>query len=254
LGPVFLVSAKAVFVLDIFAAASSSDMVKLDEARSELDGMVVEIELTLISIIQGVALTFLIERARDIVSTRDAILWPYVLAGLLVIFVFWSRSVLHIITLIRWPLEFGHNFLYITCALVEAILFTRLTNPAAWFGLSAVFGAVGWILFTYDLRLIKAREADSSGLAANQLIRMVKQDQWMNITVLVPAVTLCNLLAFGCIRLWPGFFLDRHFHFLLAAAQITGFAIYLFYVIRHLRNVAPFVVRARAEWRSTLSV
>ena len=229
-------------------------MVKLDQARSELDGMVVEIELTLISIIQGVALTFLIERARDIVSTRDAILWPYVLGGLLVIFVFWSRSVLHIITLIRWPLEFGHNFLYITCALVEAILFTRLTNPAAWFGLSAVFGAVGWILFTYDLRLIKAREADSSGLAANQLIRMVKQDQRMNITVLVPAVTLFNLLAFSGIRLWPGFFLDQHFHFLLAAAQIIGFAIYLFYVIRHFRNVAPFVVRARAEWRSTLSV
>jgi hypothetical protein len=228
-------------------------VVKLDEARSELDGMVVEIELTLISIIQGVALTFLIEQARDIVSTREAVLWPYVLAGLLVIFVFWSRSVLHIITLIRWPLEFGHNFLYISCALVEAILFTRLTNPAAWFGLSGLFGAVGWVLFTYDLRLIKAREADSPGIAANQLIRMVKQDQWMNITVLVPAVTLCNLAAFGFIRFWPGFFLERHFHFLLAIAQIIGFTIYLFYVIRHFRKVAPFVVRARAEWRSTLS-
>jgi hypothetical protein len=228
--------------------------VKLDEARSELDGMVVEIELTLISIIQGVALTFLIERARDIASLRDAILWPYVVAGLLVIFGFWSRSVLHIITLIRWPLEFGHNFLYITCALVEAILFTRLTDPTQWFGLSAVFGAVGWILFTYDLRLIKAREADSSGLAANQLIRMVKQDQWLNITFLVPAVTLCNLLAYGSLRLWPGFFLDRHFHCVLAGAQIIGFAIYLAYVIRHFRKVAPFVVRARAEWRSTLSV
>lgn len=227
---------------------------KLDEARSELDGMVVEIELTLISIIQGVALTFLIERAREVVSWRDATLWPYVLAGLLVIFVFWSRSVLHIITLIRWPLEFGHNFLYIACALVEAILFTRLTNPAEWFALSGLFGAVGWILFAYDLRLIKAREADSPGLAANQLIRMVKQDQWLNITLLVPAVALSNIIAFGCIRIWPGFFLERHFHFLLTVAQIIGFTIYLFYVIRHFRKLAPFVVRARAEWRSTLGV
>src|SRR5437868_10831780 len=150
-------------------------MVKLDEARSELDGMVVEIELTLISIIQGVALTFLIERARDIVSTRDAILWPYVFGGLLVIFVFWSRSVLHIITVIRWPLEFGHNFLYITCALIEAVLFTRLTNPAAWFALGASFGAIGWVLFTYDLRLINAREVDSAGPASNQLIAIVRR-------------------------------------------------------------------------------
>src|SRR3954471_2736840 len=132
--------------------------------------MVVEIELTLISIIQGVALTFLIERARDVVSFHNAVYWPYVLAGLLGIFVFWSRSVLHIITVIRWPLEFGHNFLYITCALVEAILFTKLTDPQSWFAFGALFGAVGWTLFAYDLRLIRAREVDSAGPASNQLI------------------------------------------------------------------------------------
>src|SRR5206468_10039823 len=143
----------------------SSDAVKLAEARSELDGMVVEIELTLISIIQGVALTFLIERARDVASFHNAVYWPYVLAGLLVIFVFWSRSVLHIITVIRWPLEFGHNFLYIACALVEAVMFSELTNPKGWFALGTVFGLIGWSLFAYDLRLIRARETDSAGPA-----------------------------------------------------------------------------------------
>ncbi|MEY2440200.1 MAG: hypothetical protein QOI34_1585, partial [Verrucomicrobiota bacterium] len=94
--------------------------------------MIVEIELTLISIIQGVALTFLIESARDVVSTEGKVFWPYVTAGLLLICVFWSRSVLHIITVIRWPLEFGHNFLYLACALIEAVLFTRLRNPVGW--------------------------------------------------------------------------------------------------------------------------
>jgi hypothetical protein len=225
--------------------------VKLTEARSELDGMVVEIELTLISIIQGVALTFLIERARDLVSVRQMIHWPYVAAGLLVIFVFWSRSVLHIITLIRWPLEFGHNFLYITCALIEAVLFTRLTDPTSWFALGALFGAVGWILFAYDLRLIRAREVDSAGPASNQLTQIVKRDQWLNIAVLVPGVIVSNLLGLLCIRLWPEFFLVRQFHVLLAAAQVIGFGAYLIYVIRHFRNVAPFVARARAEWRNT---
>jgi hypothetical protein len=225
--------------------------VKLAEARSEMDGMVVEIELTLISIIQGVALTFLIERARDVVSIRGAIFWPYVFAGLLVIFVFWSRSVLHIITLIRWPLEFGHNFLYITCALIEAILFSNLTNPAAWFALGALFGAVGWILFTYDLKLIKAREIDSAGPASNQLIEIVKRDQWLNIGLLVPGVLAFNLICFLGIRFWPGFFLDRQFHVVLAGAEVVGFGIYLWYVIRYFKAVAPLVARARAEWRST---
>jgi hypothetical protein len=241
-------------VLDLFGRDSSSGKVKLTEARSEMDSMIVEIELTLISIIQGVALTFLIEQARNVASDRSAIFWPYIVAGLLVIFVFWSRSVLHIMTVIRWPLEFGHNFLYISCALVEAVLFTRLTSPAAWFAFGALFGAVGWTLFTYDLRLIKAREIDSAGPASNQLIAIVKRDQWMNILVLVPAVSLCNFGCFLCIRRWPGFFLDRQFHVYLAAVQIVGFTAYLFYVIWHLRRVAPLVVRARAEWRSTCEV
>ena len=215
-----------------------------------MDSMVVEIELTLISIIQGVALTFLIERARDVVSVHGAKFWPYVVGGLLVIFVFWSRSVLHIITVIRWPLEFGHNFLYIGCALVEAVMFSRLTNPAAWFALGALFGALGWSLFAYDLRLIRAREIDSAGPANNQLIKIVKRDQWLNIAVLVPMVALGNLLFFLCIRHWPEFFLDRQFHVALAMVQVAGFAAYLWYVIWHLRRVAPLVVQARAEWRS----
>jgi hypothetical protein len=241
-------------VLDFPAPDSSCGGVNLDDARSELDGMVVEIELTLISIIQGVALTFLIERARELVSIRDAIFWPYVVAGLLVIFVFWSRSVLHIITVIRWPLEFGHNFLYITCALIEAVLFSKLMNPAAWFALGALFGAIGWSLFAYDLRLIHARHQDSAGPASNQLIQMVKRDQWLNIAVLLPAVSLSSLLGFLCIRLWPELFLGRQLHVVLAIAQVVGFGFYLIYVIRHFRNVAPFVVKARAEWRSALGV
>ena len=241
-------------MLDFRPSDSSSDRVTPEEARSELDGMVVEIELTLISIIQGVALTFLIERARELISVGAAVHWPYVISGLMVIFVFWSRSVLHIITVIRWPLEFGHNFLYITCALIEAVLFSRLTNPSAWFALGALFGFAGWILFTYDLRLIRARELDSAGPASNELIQIVKKDQWMNIAVLVPAVSLSNLLCFFCLRFWPGVFLDRQFHVVLATAQLFGFVAYLIYVIAHFRKVAPFVARARAEWRSKLEV
>jgi hypothetical protein len=85
--------------------------VELSAGRAELDSMIVEIELTLVSIIQGVALTFLIENGRHVISIQQAAFWPYLAAGLLVILVFWSRSVLHIFTVIRWPLEFGHIFL-----------------------------------------------------------------------------------------------------------------------------------------------
>jgi len=140
--------------------------VRFSTARSDLDSMVVEIELTLVSIIQGVALTVLIENAHSAVSESRLSFWPYVVAGLLVIFVFWSRAVLHIITVIRWPLEFGHNFLYIACALVEAILFAQVGKPAAWFSFGAAFIALGWTLFVYDLRLIHARMPTAPGPSA----------------------------------------------------------------------------------------
>src|SRR6059058_3154643 len=185
---------------------------KSSGGRSELDSMVVGIELTLVSIIQGVALTVLIENAHAVIAERQLFFWLYVVAGLFVIFVFWSRAVLHIITVIRWPLEFGHNFLYIACALIEAVMFSRLTSPAAWFGLGTLFGLVGWSLFAYDLKLIRARELDSAGPASNQLVAIVKRDQWLNIAVLVPGIAIGNAICFGCVRFWPEIFLGRHFH------------------------------------------
>ena len=75
--------------------------------RHELDSLVVNIELTLSSIIQGVALSVLTESARGPLGDLRFDQWPYVLNGLLIILLFWSRSVAHTLTLIRWPLEFG---------------------------------------------------------------------------------------------------------------------------------------------------
>jgi hypothetical protein len=81
---------------------------RLSPALLELDSLIINIELTLASIVQGVALTFLIENTRTVLSIRDAATWLYVLTGLCIIFIFWSRSILHTLTLIRWPLELGY--------------------------------------------------------------------------------------------------------------------------------------------------
>jgi len=129
----------------------------MKRSRAELDATVVNIELTLVSIIQGVALYFLTENARTILSERNWAACIYVAAGLLVIFVFWSRSVIHTLTLIKWPLEFGHNFFYIACALGEAILFTCVGQPLDWFCPSTIYSGIVWLLFVYDMRLIRAR-------------------------------------------------------------------------------------------------
>jgi len=222
---------------------------KPSDDHSELDSMVVQIELTLISITQGVALFFLIDNARSVFSLRQIVSWPYIAAGLLIILIFWSRAILHTLTLIRWPLEFGHNFVYIACALGESLLFTRLNNPRAWFALGALYAVIVWFLFVYDLRLIRARERDSAGDASDRLYKIVTRDQWLNIGALLPGLFVLNLLGTICVRAWPEFFLGRNGHVWFAVAQLVTFAIYLLYVIRFYVDLAPLIAQARDEWR-----
>jgi len=215
------------------------------ERRRELDSVVINIELTLVSIIQGVALFFLTDNARAILPKEHVSAFLYVAAGLCVIFIFWSRSVIHALTLIRWPLEFGHNFFYIACALGEAILFTRLDDPLAWFQLSAAFAGIVWLLFIYDMRLIRARVAESHDDSERALYGRARSDQLLNICVLVPALIVLNLVSAFAIWRRPDLFIARARHVWLIGAQLLSFIGYLFYTTRYFSAIAPLVLRNR---------
>jgi hypothetical protein len=217
----------------------------LTENRHELDSTVVNIELTLASIIQGVALFFLTDNARAAMSFRHWDAFLYVAAGLCVIFIFWSRSIIHTLTLMKWPLEFGHNFFYIGCALGEAILFSRLNRPLAWFQLSAAYAGVVWLLFIYDMRLIRARIKESGDDAPRALYGRARADQLLNIWLLVPGLFLLNL---GCaVAIWsrPDLFLSRGGHVWLIGIQLASFIGYLIYIARHFNAIAPLILRSR---------
>ena len=215
------------------------------ESRRDLDSTVVNIELTLVSIIQGVALFFLTDNARGVMSMRHWENLPYVAAGLCVIFIFWSRSIIHTLTLIRWPLEFGHNFFYIACALGEAILFTRLNRPLAWFQLSAAYAAVVWLLFIYDMRLIRARIAESRNDADRTLYARARADQLLNIWLLVPLLFFLNVGCAFSIQSKPELFITRAGHVWLIGIQLASFMVYLIYIARYFKGIAPLLLQSR---------
>jgi len=215
------------------------------EGRQQLDSVVINIELTLVSIIQGVALFFLTDNARGLLSTQHASASLYVAAGLCVIFIFWSRSVIHTLTLIRWPLEFGHNFFYIACALGEAILFSRLDNPLAWFQLSAAYAGIVWLLFVYDMRLIRARIAESRDDSERALYARARSDQLLNICLLAPLLIALNLVSAFAIWRWPNLFIARACHVWLISIQLLSFIGYLFYTSRYFSAIAPLVLSSR---------
>jgi hypothetical protein len=215
--------------------------------RRQLDALVVNIELTLTSIIQGVALSVLTESSRAPLGDLRFDQWPYVANGLLLILLFWSRSMAHTLTLIRWPLEFAHNFLYIACTLIEAITFTDLTDPLRWYAFNAAFGVAAWALFLADLRLIRQRQAEALGPAEEELYGLIVRDQRMNIRWLVPGLTLFNLIGFASIYLWPDTLIRGGGHVVFALLQtVTSFG-YLIYVVRFFATIAPIVLRANEE-------
>jgi hypothetical protein len=215
--------------------------------RRQLDGLVVNIELTLVSIIQGVALSVLSESSRAPVGDLRFDQWPYVANGLLMILLFWSRSTTHTLTLIRWPLEFRHNFLYITCTLFEAILFTDVTDPFRWYALSGAFAVTVWALFLADLRLIRQRQAEAVGPAEEELYGIVLRDQHMNILWLVPGLALYYFFAVYCIYRWPETLIRGGAHIVFALIQTVQLFGYLIYVIRFYARIAPIILRANQE-------
>jgi len=217
--------------------------------RAELDQVIANVELTLASIVQGLALQFLAQSAGALLSWDKVMIWPYAFSALLVVLLFWSRALIHTLTLIRWPLEFVHNFSYFGCATIEAIAFMQLANPFRWFALNAAFAVSVWALFVYDLRMIRTRMADSAGPVGARLYTKVEADQWMNICFLIPAMVLFNAVAALLIRRNPGFWIDHHWHLILISCQFLGFLTYLIYVVRWYIHLTPFISATRSEWQ-----
>ncbi|MFL6569956.1 MAG: hypothetical protein ACJ8LI_12385, partial [Chthoniobacterales bacterium] len=220
------------------------------ESRNELDSMVVNVELTVNSIIQGVALSFLVDSARNVLASGRTGTWLYVYAGLVIILVFWVRSLIHTWTLMRWPLELGHNCLYFLCALVEVLAFTHLNEPFMWFALLAVFALTVWAVFIYDLRVIRLRMEDSAGVNGSELYAAVLRDQWLNIVVVVPLLILLNAGAAFAIHARPDFFIARDAHLILIAAEALGLSGYLWFVIRGFTKLTPLIAATREDWRT----
>lgn len=216
-------------------------------ARSELDGMVINLELTLISIIQGVALYFLTESARaQLVQPKPQIV-PYVIAGLFIILLWWSRAVIHTLTVIGWPIEFSHNFMYVATTLVEAAMFAQLASPANWFTVGVGFALLLWVLFASDLRLIRRRLGETNGPATHALLHMLEREQRFHVQVSMPLTVLFYLGAAVAIRAQPEFFGQNDGHLLFAVPQMAGAVAYVVYIVLFFRRVSGRILDMRAE-------
>src|SRR5262249_33168811 len=130
---------------------------------------------------------FLIDTSRQLLVSLQVDRWPYILAGLFLTLTFWSRAMIHTLTVIKWPLEFGHNFLYIICTVVQSIMYTQMTELSAWYALGMLYAAAAWGLAAFDQRLVRQRLAECRTSAAAELYGIVAKEQRTNVVRSIPA-------------------------------------------------------------------
>ena len=216
-------------------------------AKSALDATVVNIELTLISIIQGLALGVLAAASIEPLVNLQWQAWPYIAIGLLVVLIFWSRALVHTLSFIGWPLEFGHTFVYFGATLIEAVALSQVANPAHWYALNTAYALAVWGLYAYDLRVVRRHAADFSTPDERALLDDIVRDQRINIGFMMPAAVVFQGFAWWLVHTYPKAFIDGGWHLLLAGMTLLFSVNYLLGGVRLLQRRHRWIVSRHAQ-------
>src|SRR5215475_14044020 len=128
------------------------------QGNAELEGLATGVELTLASVLQGIAMAILIPRIADLIASGQIAKLPYIPASLLLIFIVWVAFVVHSFSFISWPVDLAHSLLYFLVVTSETVLLTFLDQPEPWFLSLAGFGLVTGVNHWYNLRLLRRYE------------------------------------------------------------------------------------------------
>ena len=170
-----------------------------------LDGIALSIELVLISVVEAVALTFLAESAIPLMHDTSQLMYlPYIISGLILILVFWSQSILHAVSFIRWPLRLPHMFLYFVAAFIQVVAYSNLTDPVRWFFWMSIFSVVAVILYVIDSGVITdSRRVFMVHTHGGDFMDEVERRHRYEMRILVPIALLFNVMALSILLVLP---------------------------------------------------
>ncbi len=175
---------------------------------TKLDEIALNIELVLISIVEGVALMALGENAVHALSGSNPLpLIPYELAGLCIILVFWSQAISHAVSFIRWPLRAEHMFLYFVAAFLQILAYGSLENLPLWFLFWTLFSILTIVIYIIDLRIIRHSSAHMAELPnGTAFVHTVEKRHRFEMKRLVPTAVIFNAVALYLTSVHPEMF------------------------------------------------
>ncbi len=209
----------AIFTNLIYIYFVKNPLISDTLSSSELNQLTLNIELTLINLAQGLALSMLASSAIGPLTTLDWHVWPYIATGLLFVLFYWGQAIEHAFSFIRWPINLGHNFIYFLAMITEVILFSQIANPSHWFALNTLLFVVAWLFYWIDLHLIQVREPLFKAAGHSTAYQAILDDQLQALRLIIPGCLVFSLISWWLIYSYPTFFIEQSGHVLLGLVQ-----------------------------------
>ena len=180
----------------------AEDVAAATEPNPELESLATGVELTLASVLQGIALAILVPKIVELITNGEVAKLPYIPASLLLIFMVWVMFIGHAISFITWPFDPLHNMLYFLIASSEAVLLFFLDQPGPWFlslvGLALLLGFSCW----YNQGLLRRNTSLNRTAAAQKLYAHIMDEQQISLQFMA-GYCLVGLAGFGALQLRP---------------------------------------------------
>ena len=116
-----------------------------------------------------------------------------------------------------------------------------------WFALNALYAAVVWGLYGYDLHLVRQREGDFDSPPERALLADIFHDQRVNIVFMMPAAVLFQAFAWWLVHEFPETMLVHRWHLLLIALTLLFSLNYLYGGVSILRRRQEWIVERNAH-------
>ena len=184
------------------AGDAPEDIAAIAASNPELESLATGVELTLASVMQGIALAILVPKIVELITSGEVSKLPYIPASLLLMFMVWVMFISHAISFITWPFDPLHNMLYFLITSSEAVLLFFLDQPVPWFlslvGLGLLLGLSCW----YNQGLLRRNASHYTTAAAQALYAHSMDEQRVGLQF-TAGYCLVGLLGFGALQLRP---------------------------------------------------
>src|SRR5215216_2804464 len=180
----------------------AEDVAAATESNPELESLATGVELTLASVMQGIALAILVPKIVELITNGEVAKLPYIPASLLLLFMVWVMFIGHAISFITWPFDPLHNLLYFLIVSSEAVLLVFLDKPAQWFHALIAFALLVGFCCWYNQGLLQRNAARYASAAARKLFAHILDEQRVGLQFMA-GYCLVGLAGFVGLQLRP---------------------------------------------------